>query len=403
MAASISRDTSSSNTQFVSSFRKKGHGKSVQIPGTRPSLHNGQLLLSTGIPSLDHILGGGLAVGSVLLVEEDVYSSFARLMLKYFVAEGVVCGHYSFLSSMDCNVQSLLAELPFPVENTLSTGKTVPQPINTVLNPPSSSVASKTATIPEKPERSSLGNMEIAWRYQNLPQLKTELSMSSHVFGHFFDLTKTMPMETINKDKLWCYQSPSSQFDGLLEEIKRVIDISGCNLQASFKPISSPKNVLRISLLSLGSPLWGESGTTAEGNASMCQFLHSIRATLRKSLAVCLVTMPTHLYQPMYSRRIERLCDYVVRLQSFAGEDKSPAFKEYHGLFHVVQIPRINCLTNYALDTEDLAFKLKRKNFSIEKIHLPPDLSENVSRSQGEHFKTMKGCSSSNVSSPLDF
>ena len=39
------------------------------------------------------------------------------------------------------------------------------------------------------------------------------------------------------------------------------------------------------------------------------------------------------LQSPVCVRRLERLCDAVVRLESFAGSDKeqSPLFKEYHG------------------------------------------------------------------------
>ncbi|XP_071944013.1 elongator complex protein 4-like [Antedon mediterranea] len=412
-----------SSGRVVSSFQKKGQGKGIQIAGTRPSLHNGQLLLSTGIPSLDHILGGGVAVGTILLIEEDVYTSFARLMLKYFVAEGVMCGHYSFLSSLDPNPDSLLTELPCPVESALSTSQNV-QPPGEVKKGHGSSSGSSEKTVIDK--GSHQGNMEIAWRYQNLPQLKTELATSPNIFGHVYDLTKTMPGNKIDKEKLWCYQhcqtsldqettsSPedyansdtNAKFDHLLNEIKRVINITGCNLQTvpnRTTSSSATKNILRLALLSLGSPLWGDIAS-AEGNAAICQFLHQLRATTRKSLAACTITVPTHLFQQMYSRRIERLCDYVVRLESFAGEDKAPAFKEYHGLFHVVQIPRLNCLANYALDTEDLAFKLKRKKFSIEKIHLPPDLSETVSRSQGEHLKTAKGCGGGGTSNTsLDF
>jgi len=41
----------------VGSFRKKSVRKGTQIPGTKPSIINSQLLASTGIPSLDNILG----------------------------------------------------------------------------------------------------------------------------------------------------------------------------------------------------------------------------------------------------------------------------------------------------------------------------------------------------------
>ena len=43
---------------------------------------------------------------------------------------------------------------------------------------------------------------------------------------------------------------------------------------------------------------------------------------------------PTPIPQDIaYTRRLERLCDGVVRLESFAGSDKerSPLYKEYHG------------------------------------------------------------------------
>ncbi|PNI78832.1 LOW QUALITY PROTEIN: ELP4 isoform 15, partial [Pan troglodytes] len=69
------------------------------ITGTRPSVRNGQLLVSTGLPALDQLLGGGLAVGTVLLIEEDKYNIYSPLLFKYFLAEGIVNGHTLLVAS----------------------------------------------------------------------------------------------------------------------------------------------------------------------------------------------------------------------------------------------------------------------------------------------------------------
>ena len=52
------------------------------VPGTHTSIHNGLLLTSTGIPTLDDVLGGGIPVGSVLMVEEDKYCRFSSVLTK---------------------------------------------------------------------------------------------------------------------------------------------------------------------------------------------------------------------------------------------------------------------------------------------------------------------------------
>lgn len=41
----------------VTSFKKKIKHKIPYIPGSKPSIQNAQLLVSTGVPSLDSLLG----------------------------------------------------------------------------------------------------------------------------------------------------------------------------------------------------------------------------------------------------------------------------------------------------------------------------------------------------------
>lgn len=73
---------------------------------TRLSVHNGQLLISTGIPSLDELLGGGLPIGSILLVKEDQTGIYGQLMLKYFLSGALACPkHHAFLGTSRPSVQ----------------------------------------------------------------------------------------------------------------------------------------------------------------------------------------------------------------------------------------------------------------------------------------------------------
>lgn len=45
------------STFKTTSFQKKTRSKLLSIPGTRPSVQNGQLLVSSGVTSLDFLLG----------------------------------------------------------------------------------------------------------------------------------------------------------------------------------------------------------------------------------------------------------------------------------------------------------------------------------------------------------
>lgn len=41
----------------ITSFQKKGRNRIPYIQGTRQSVQNAQILASSGVPSLDHVLG----------------------------------------------------------------------------------------------------------------------------------------------------------------------------------------------------------------------------------------------------------------------------------------------------------------------------------------------------------
>ncbi|KAF7665000.1 hypothetical protein LDENG_00156690 [Lucifuga dentata] len=366
----------------ATSFQKKTRSKLISIPGTRPSVQNGQLLVSTGVTSLDYLLGGGLAVGTVLLIEEDRYDSYSRMILKYFLAEGVVCRHELFVAAAQDNPDDILQELPAPILDDIAIHKPVEQ--QRLFCEPQDSVDA----------------MKIAWRYQNLPKVQSALASSSR-FGHYYDVSKTMEPEILQTAKCHRFNVPEhptqsspthspmlESYTALLKSLQEVIYKEGFDVATA---MSKSRNILRIGLHSLGSALWGDDLCCCDNprhSHALTTFLYGLRSLLRSSLSVAVVTVPSHLIQNRaLMDSITRLCDNAIALESFKGSERetNPLYKDYHGLLHVRQVPHLNCLSSQFPDHKDLAFKLKRKQFSIERMHLPPDLSERVSRvSRGE-------------------
>jgi len=353
---------------------------------------------------MDNNIGGGIAVGTILMIEEDTYGSYARQLSKYFLAEGVISGHSMFLASAEPEPSYILKDLPQQTDDKAENKTSV-----------SSFQGLEEKASPDE-------SMRIAWRYQNQP--KFESSPFHAKFGHYYDLTRVMDEQTVSSVPIQIFNVASEMSKCLeISEEKRsgennVYKALISRIESAIKDggfITSEKGlenrtILRIVLHGLGSPLWGEDQHIAhEISPALTRFLYQLRATLRSALAVCFVTVPTHLFQdPALTRRVERLCDTVVKLESFVGSENetNPVYKDYHGLFHIVRLPRLNSLMCHVPDSFDLAFKLRRKKMTIEKLHLPPDLSETANRTQEDAVRGKPGslsCQSTLSNSRLDF
>eukprot|EP00038_Savillea_parva_P013429 m.210722 g.210722 ORF g.210722 m.210722 type:complete len:432 (+) comp25261_c0_seq1:98-1393(+) len=404
-----------------SSFQRRG--ARTLPPGTTPSRQNAQLLTSTGIPSLDVLLGGGLAVGAMMVVQEDTYRMYSRTVLKLFLSEGLACGHALALASADRDPHAITRALYPEAERTPTT--------------------SKSAAPPTAPSDVS-EPMTIAWRYRNAGKVNTEVGASgaapthpgaqggrgSHVtMGRDFDVSKSVEQDqldqanvlvvdvrSINRAADAASTAAAAQDDNghhtdhndtddvdintdtaawaclrrdptsLLPAHRAVLDQVALWLDAFAvqRPVADGEHrtVARVVIESLGSPLWCTDSPEA---VSTVRLLHSLRAMVRKSLAVLCVTIPVQTLSADVRLRVQHLSDVTIKLDAFAGtpDEHSPILKEYHGFVRLLKLPRLNTLTCYYPDTLDLAFKLRRKKFVIERVHLPPDLSETVSRTQG--------------------
>lgn len=375
----------------TSSFQRKGKASGgpgggprlLSIAGTRPSVRNGQLLVSTGLPALDQLL------------EEDKYNIYSPLLFKYFMAEGIINGHTLLVASAKENPAKILQELPAPLLDDNS--KKELEDVHSAKTP--------------EPNV----NMKIAWRYQLQPKMEVG-PVSSSRFGHYYDLSKRIPWELLQSSKWHGFFLPehispdlkgescflSCGYMRLLEFIQKSVYAEGFD---GANPQKKQKNILRIGIQNLGSPLWGDDiccKENCDNNHRLTKFLYILRGLLRSSLSACIITMPAHLVQnKSITTRVRNLSDTVVGLESFIGSERetNPLYKDYHGLIHIRKIPRLNNLTCDESDVKDLAFKLKRKLFTIERLHLPPDLSDTVGRSSKQDLAASTarlgaGCSS---------
>jgi elongator complex protein 4 len=132
---------------------------------------------------LDLILGGGLAVGTLFLVEEDVVGSFAYLMLRYFLAEGATSGQSIFVASRDKDPGAILKHLPDPIF----------QDGNTDTNEKVTRGQTDGTSSTEDQE------LKIAWRYKDINNGEGGSNRAATKLGHYFDLSKNMSEETLKR------------------------------------------------------------------------------------------------------------------------------------------------------------------------------------------------------------
>ena len=191
--------TASASASALASAR----AQAVPLPGTRVSSYNSSVLISSGIASLDDILGGGIPIGSILLLEEDRDTSYAKLVLRYFVAQGLCCpGQRNVLvaHSLDQTPDEILAKLPYSDDASAA-----------AAGGSSAAVASSQTDDEDENVGGAGETMKIAFRYENLKKFETSVgtptsSLASSgaelPYCSAFDLTKTLELRDEHRSRL---------------------------------------------------------------------------------------------------------------------------------------------------------------------------------------------------------
>ncbi|KAM9952953.1 hypothetical protein ACTFIR_008011 [Dictyostelium discoideum] len=341
--------------------------------GCKISIKNSNLLTSTGLTDLDDIIGGGIPIGSILMIEEDINSSYYMFLLKYFLAEGVLQQQGVFFSS-------LIGIDPFEILNKLPARITKEEEIEADKNDITNNININTNNNNNKQPTDEL---KIAWRYQQYvsnelskqQQQQSASTIMNQTFCHSYDFTRKMNVQSMNPDLIHTLSHDAqSQAEGTLPYRNLFLEIQNLvykyNKEAAMNPDQT--RVLRLCIQSFSSPLWSND---EEG---VIEFLHALKGLLRSSVCTCVISVPTYIYSGAFVKKIAHLCDTVVSINSFSGlgGETPEQFAEYLGLFNIRKIARLNTLSlSFHPDMLTFVFKMKRRKMCIETIHLPPESS----------------------------
>ncbi|KAI8849548.1 Elongator complex protein 4 [Chytridium lagenaria] len=396
---------------------------------SRISPHTGLIQTSTGIPSLDGVLGGGLPTSTLHLLQQDHSTSYTSLLTSYFLAQGISAGHGVFYVDEDPTtaLEALMAPVGLETEevdedDVKGTGRTM-------------------GALREE-ER-----MSIAWRYQNQPKVSTAIAGAAATrkgdgpYCYKFDITKKIPKPALEaaSASIGVLDVSAWAGEGLTSNVVYQRIYAAISEFAKLGPYdptvtTSPRSFLRIALAGVGGPLWGVDAGTPQALQALYRFLASLRALMRNIYGVCVITIPAYLYHDAHGvsssfgiKRLYHICDGVFEVESFSGSSRNfpTAYtSDYHGLLHVHRLPTPHSLTPGTplskSDLHSLAFRVRRKRFTVETFQLPPETEETDQRGPTTKSKeagrdaarsidpviTSPGgssCSTSSRKNPLDF
>ncbi|KDE08963.1 hypothetical protein MVLG_00687 [Microbotryum lychnidis-dioicae p1A1 Lamole] len=383
----------------MSSFRRRT--AMAPIAGTRPSPYNAsQRLLSTGLVSLDDLIGGGLPLSTAWLVTGDDHaSSYASLVLRFWLSQAVECAH-------DCLVVGPGDQVHAIIENLMDIDARSDAPAaqdeghDPNETPSSTTVATDQSGGDGQSEAQAQANvddededkMKIAFRYQGMKKHKTTVdepsakSSQDDVYCSLFDLTtkrnithtERERIEVLDVDRLPIPEStslPNDLCDLVFDAIEAKLTRGGFLFDEDV-PSSRPSTALRIALSNFGGPAWGPSSPT-----SMYRFLARLRPLLRRSTASVCLTFPCYLHSLQITTRLAHATDLHLALTSFSTSATSLAqFPRHQGLLAFPKLPTVGALVPSSMklsvlrglggggEGNDLGFRIKRRRFIVETV-----------------------------------
>uniref|UniRef100_J3MG58 Elongator complex protein 4 n=1 Tax=Oryza brachyantha TaxID=4533 RepID=J3MG58_ORYBR len=165
---------------------------------------NGAAFVSSGIRDLDRILGGGFLLGSVVMVMEDSDAPHHLLLLRSFMAQGVVHKQPLLFAGPMKEPRLFLGTLPAPVASSKEDGRHRGMEAGTTSD-----------------GRASDEALRIAWQYKKyFGEEKTSHAeqRDKQEFSNDFDLRKPLERHLLNAQNIECVSTQEGDTLGVLQD-----------------------------------------------------------------------------------------------------------------------------------------------------------------------------------------
>ncbi|KAM3708983.1 hypothetical protein ACJW31_02G138500 [Castanea mollissima] len=345
------------------------------VPSSTPGLKygpNGTIFISSGIPDLDKILGGGFPLGSLVMVMEDAEAPHHMLLLRNFMSQGLVHKQPLLYASPSKDPKGFLGTLPTP------------------------GASKDDKSRDHDPENEN--GLRIAWQYkkyfgENQHHFDSNRDVK-HEYCHDFDLRKPLEKHFISGQHIDCVSILDSP------NLAALRDRCATFLAQFPRNDSSISSAGRISIQSFCAPQCKYSNMEWD----MLSFIRSLRSVIRSSNAVAVVTFPPSLLSPSFSRRWQHMADTLLSVRAIPDEDKEMAklltgYQDMVGLLNVHKVAHINTQVPVILDATTFSIKLQKRRFLVlESLNQAP-----IDSSSGTSYGTSASCSGSSKSGTLDF
>ncbi|KAG8894937.1 hypothetical protein FRC00_008283 [Tulasnella sp. 408] len=215
-------------------------------PGTRLNVASSVLEISTGVPSLDDVLGGGQPLGSILtLLTPDRHSNWSELLQRYWIAQGLASGQQVCVVGEPSRSAKLVEGCMW-------------------LSPAEYGDSVKGAASEDEREPGADEEVKIAWRYEGMKKFQTTVRAATSGrddYNHTFELTQKIPsgvIDTALQSGQLQYLPVGSKaavppFDEVLDRIKEMIKVQ--QEQAA----NSKQTVMRLAIPEFGGLYWGDT------------------------------------------------------------------------------------------------------------------------------------------------